>query len=456
MNFVRDRCHCFFILILCVLFSQPPLTKAITIEELANVCKKMESAFLDIAVEYEWSVDPPATIESMKNEGFDGLITVGSERRTWSSKLPFEERLLSKVNSTLMDVNGHSFKSMTMQSYDGKITKHLTIGALSRSTGKQADVSSGTITDRRFDTMMAVSPIRFSVLSFKYIDSEKKFLSERLRKKEFVRLDESIKKVNDFNAICAELLWDAPNVPVLHKKEPQLRVYFSIDHSYTPVKYAYMSHTEDGPKINFAVNITSLQKVSDNLWFPSGGSLGDSPANIYKATRIVVNQGLTDKDFDIKFPVGTKVTNEITGFNYVQAEVEVQSLVGKSLPDIYNLRLKLNKGEIENKKILMCFFDMEQRPSRNCITQLSKREQELKAKDIVIVAVQASKVEQSVLDEWIKDQNIPFSVGMIESDQENTRFDWGVKSLPWLILTDKKHAVTAEGFLLSELDEKIK
>jgi len=31
-----------------------------------------------------------------------------------------------------------------------------------------------------------------------------------------------------------------------------------------------------------------------------------------------------------------------------------------------------------------------------------------------------------------------------------------VKSLPWLILTDKEHIVIAEGFGLDELDEKIK
>jgi hypothetical protein len=31
-----------------------------------------------------------------------------------------------------------------------------------------------------------------------------------------------------------------------------------------------------------------------------------------------------------------------------------------------------------------------------------------------------------------------------------------VKSLPWLILTDKAHIITAEGFGLDELDEKIK
>jgi len=58
---------------------------------------------------------------------------------------------------------------------------------------------------------------------------------------------------------------------------------------------------------------------------------------------------------------------------------------------------------------------------------LSKRAQELKAKDIVIVDVQASKVEQAKLKEWIKENNIPFHVGMIQLDEEKTRFAWGVQ-----------------------------
>jgi hypothetical protein len=44
---------------------------------------------------------------------------------------------------------------------------------------------------------------------------------------------------------------------------------------------------------------------------------------------------------------------------------------------------------------------------------------------------------------------------MVQVDEEKTRFSWGVRSLPWLILTDKKHVVTDEGFSLAELDEKL-
>jgi hypothetical protein len=37
-----------------------------------------------------------------------------------------------------------------------------------------------------------------------------------------------------------------------------------------------------------------------------------------------------------------------------------------------------------------------------------------------------------------------------------THIVWGVKSLPWLILTNKQHIVHIEGFNLNELDKKIK
>jgi protocatechuate 3,4-dioxygenase beta subunit len=134
---------------------------------------------------------------------------------------------------------------------------------------------------------------------------------------------------------------------------------------------------------------------------------------------------------------------------------EPDSLIGKSLPELKDLSIE-PLPDTTDKIVLVCFFDMEQRPSRNCIMELNKRAKELQAKDIVIIAVQASKIKQSSLDEWIKEQGISFPVGMVEGDSEKVRFNWGVKSLPWLVLTDKNHIVTTEGFSVSDLDEKIK
>ena len=45
---------------------------------------------------------------------------------------------------------------------------------------------------------------------------------------------------------------------------------------------------------------------------------------------------------------------------------------------------------------------------------------------------------------------------MVQGDVEKIRFAWGVRSLPWLVLTDRNHIVIAEDFPLTELDEKIK
>jgi len=130
-------------------------------------------------------------------------------------------------------------------------------------------------------------------------------------------------------------------------------------------------------------------------------------------------------------------------------------LAGNALPELKDLGITLSPVDIEGKRIIVCFFDIEQRPSRHCMTQLVKQAELLKSKDITVIAVQASKIDQEVLNQWINKNNIPFTVGMIQGDIEKTRLNWGVKSLPWLILTDSKHVVTAEGFGLDMFDDQI-
>ncbi len=131
-------------------------------------------------------------------------------------------------------------------------------------------------------------------------------------------------------------------------------------------------------------------------------------------------------------------------------------LAGRPLPGFDGINIDLAADQTKNKMMLVCFWDMNQRPSRNCLRQLSTRAQELKAKDVVVVAIQASKVDENTLNEWVKKYNIPFTVGMVQVDVEKTRFTWGVRSLPWLILTDQEHVVRSNGFSLAELDEKIR
>lgn len=131
------------------------------------------------------------------------------------------------------------------------------------------------------------------------------------------------------------------------------------------------------------------------------------------------------------------------------------SLIGKPLPDMKDLKVELSLTDTVDKMILICFWDMEQRPSRNCIMRLARQAEQLKQKGVTVVAIQASKIDENELNEWVKKYNIPFTIGIVQSDMEKTKFDWGVRSFPSLILTNRKHIVQAEGFALTEIDEKI-
>jgi len=131
------------------------------------------------------------------------------------------------------------------------------------------------------------------------------------------------------------------------------------------------------------------------------------------------------------------------------------SLVGKALPELKDLGVELSAADSQDKIMLVCFWDMQQRPSRHCITELAKQAEQLKEKAVIVIAIQAANVDENALNEWVKKYGIPFSVGTVKDDVEKTKFAWGVRSLPWLILTDSKHVVVAEGFQFNGLNEKI-
>ncbi|OHB67599.1 MAG: hypothetical protein A2Y77_13950 [Planctomycetes bacterium RBG_13_62_9] len=75
------------------------------------------------------------------------------------------------------------------------------------------------------------------------------------------------------------------------------------------------------------------------------------------------------------------------------------------------------------------------------------------------IVVQAAKADGAKLKDWVRQNAVPFPAGMIRGDESKVRLAWGVKSLPWLTLTDAQHVVRAEGFNVSEIDrvcERIK
>jgi peroxiredoxin len=146
---------------------------------------------------------------------------------------------------------------------------------------------------------------------------------------------------------------------------------------------------------------------------------------------------------------------EIDDFELIVKPGAPQTLIGSALPDFEGIDIDLAADLTEGKILLIFFFDMQQRPSRAYLRQLSARTQELKAKNVTVVAVQASRVDKDQLDDWCRRYNVSFPVGMIQDDEKQIRSIWGVRSLPWLIMTDRERIVKADGFSIAEIDKKL-
>ena len=131
------------------------------------------------------------------------------------------------------------------------------------------------------------------------------------------------------------------------------------------------------------------------------------------------------------------------------------SLLGKALPALAGLGLPPAPDATTDAAVLLCFFDLQQRPSRNCVVQLAKDAQDLKLGGLAVVAIQAAALDPPTLAGFVQAQRLPFPVGKLETDEEKIRFNWGVRSLPWLVLADKTHTVRAEGFPLAELKDRL-
>jgi len=130
-----------------------------------------------------------------------------------------------------------------------------------------------------------------------------------------------------------------------------------------------------------------------------------------------------------------------------------KSLAGRPIPTWTAFDLSIKPEKLKNKPILVCFWDMEQRPSRYLVKQLSRTADTLATQDLQVVLVQITKVGQEKLDQWLAKNEIAFGSSTIKAEIEKLRLEWGIQSLPWLILTDHEHIIVSEGFQLGELDD---
>ena len=139
----------------------------------------------------------------------------------------------------------------------------------------------------------------------------------------------------------------------------------------------------------------------------------------------------------------------------VRAAPRRPSLKGKPLPDLAAMDLSSDAAPA-GKPVLLCLFDIEQRPSRRFVRQLAEQHDALRQKGLTVLGLQAAVTTTESFKEW-KDANaVPFPVGRLAELADKTKWASTVESLPWLILTDGDRRVTAEGFALDELEAKLK
>jgi len=131
------------------------------------------------------------------------------------------------------------------------------------------------------------------------------------------------------------------------------------------------------------------------------------------------------------------------------------SLKGRPLPDLTTVGLNSDVAPA-GKPLLLCLFDVEQRPSRRFVKQVAEQHDALRQKGLTVLGLQAAVTTADSFKDWQDANPVPFPVGRLAEKADKTKWASDVESLPWLILTDGDRRVTAEGFALDELDTKLK
>jgi len=293
-----------------------PKPEEITIDSLADICKRMESAIVDVTIDYEWYDEPPLSEEHKTTK--ETVTAKGRPRCQLQTARPFATKIRFVETTTLQDTNGNMWSKIEKSCYNGKTSKHLSTG------GFPQPVSTATVVEgRRFVPYLSLSPLIFSIFTLGSDLTEVNYdMASSLdilisRNKERVHLYNRIEKINGFDTIRADLLHPT--------KQIYLRIYFSVEHGYTPVRFEYI---RTGSEISSSVEVNSLQKVADGLWFPRSGVVNnhDKSRSEYKAIgNIVINQGLREEDFDIEFPTGTQVDDQVRGIKYIVTSKEVKN-----------------------------------------------------------------------------------------------------------------------------------
>ena len=274
----------------------------ITKEELADICEVMEDSILDVTVEYEFIVDPlPEPIPNV-------LVGTGPEKIKWTGAKPFSELSLFSCDEILKDNSGKERSVHISTSYNGKIAKKYHF-----EDQPARKFSEGVITNnKKLMPRWSKTPLIYTSHFFQLISGRPLHQILRGKDTDLITLDNEIKEVNGFNTIRVDKY-----VKIEGTKAHSKSIYFSPEHNFTIVKIELYN----GKQAIVAYDVLELKEVKDGIWFPVSGCIAPSSPtnakNIYKATSVVINQGLKKEHFNIEFPAGTQIFDETVGLRYV-------------------------------------------------------------------------------------------------------------------------------------------
>ena len=243
-------------------------------------------------------------------------------------------------------------------------------------------------------------------------------------------------------------------VPMGRLQMPANNAFVRLVGDVGPVNLRITDGAIDVPAGTYRVDYLYIEEPDDN-----GKVMRLSKSGRYFEKPWEIRTGVTTKiDRDRCIITDRDKRNYEAGMREFRGEgpqPRIASLLGEPLGKLDEFNIALDPAKLKGKRILICFWDMSQRPSRWCISQLAKRMEGLIQKGVVTIGVHISEVDQEQLNNWLSENEVGFPVGIIKDNAQQALQLWGVQAQPWLILTGHNHVVTAEGFGLAELDAKI-
>ena len=179
-------------------------------------------------------------------------------------------------------------------------------------------------------------------------------------------------------------------VEITYKGNTSSRIWLAHEKGMLPLKY--QRYRDNKPFLELEVTqIASVKTNRGKMWYPLKAHRTQDSRILgrlkYELTThgFLPNVKVEGNAFRFDFPEGTRIVDMVRGVQGIVLPEEPPSLVDKDLPSLKDFNLKLDPQQSVDEMILVRFFDMNQRPSRNYIRQLAIYAEQFKQKGVSIL-----------------------------------------------------------------------